>query len=104
MLSSSSYVIQSLENRRSNHSAGERDEPQAGMQQVGERLQFGPGNSLSVAGHRYQLEAEYTVGGTTYPISFSMVCDTIPSTLTLAYDPADHEKWDWPEDRTLETD
>ncbi len=79
-------------------------EPQIGMQQVGDRLQFGPGKRLSIAGRRYQLEAEYKVDGTTYPISFPMICDTIPSTLTLAYDPADPSKWDWPEDRTLEGD
>lgn len=79
-------------------------EPQTGMQQVGERLQFGPGNRFSVAGRRYQLEAEYVVNDRVYPISFPMICDAIPSRLTLAYDPADPSKWDWPEDRALETD
>ncbi len=79
-------------------------EPQTGMTQVGDSLRFGPGGSISVAGRRYLLLCAYTVQEKTYTIRFSMVCDTVPSVLVLAYDPQDPAKWDWPEDRTLEKD
>ncbi len=79
-------------------------EPQPGMTQDGDRLTFGPDNRLAIAGRRYRLSGTYAVDGITYPISFPMICDAVPGTLTLAYDPTDPGKWDWPEDRTLETD
>ncbi len=79
-------------------------EPQHGMEQDGDRLRFGPGKGISVAGRRYQLTGTYAVDGKTYEVSFPMICDVVPETLTLAYDPTDPAKWDWPEDRTLETD
>jgi hypothetical protein len=74
------------------------------MTQVGDQIRFGPKNSLAVDGKRYQLEVTYEVDGKKYEISFSMLCAPVPQMLTLAYDPVDPSKWDWPEDRTLEED